>query len=214
MTDFVSTRCIRCGTASQGTGQYCASCVEQKRAEDAERAERVAKAIADRPAPQSTIGTLCPGCGMWASSDARFCGYCRYQFGVLPGHLQQLQYAGFWIRLVAFIIDRLILGAIGFVFGLFVTNPGEVILLGIMIGAAYTIAFWVGQGATPGKMAVGIKVVMTNGEPVELGAACLRYFGYFLSGLIFGIGYLMIAFSAEKKGLHDNIANTVVVKSR
>ena len=106
MTDFVSTRCIRCGTPSQGTGQYCANCVEQKRTEEAERAERVAKAIADRPAPQSTTGTLCPGCGMWASRDARFCGYCRYQFGTLPGHIQQLQYAGFWIRLVAFIIDR------------------------------------------------------------------------------------------------------------
>lgn len=214
MTDFVSTRCIRCGTPSQGTGQYCANCAEQKRIEEAERAERVAKAIADRPATQSTTGTLCPGCGMWASNDARFCGYCRYQFGVLPSHLQQLQYAGFWIRLVAFIIDRIILGAIGFVVGLFVTNAGELILLGIMVAAVYSVAFWVGQGATPGKMAVGIKVVMTNGEPVELGAACLRYFGYFLSGLIFCIGYLMIAFSAEKKGLHDNIANTVVVKSR
>jgi uncharacterized RDD family membrane protein YckC len=151
---------------------------------------------------------------MWASNDARFCGYCRYQFGTLPGHLEQLHYAGFWIRLVAFIIDRFILGAIGFVIGLFVTNLGELILLEIIAAAVYSIAFWVGQGATPGKMAVGIKVVMTNGEPIELGAACLRYVGYIVSSLIFGIGYLMIAFSAEKKGLHDNIANTVVVKSR
>ena len=47
MTDFVSTRCIRCGTPSQGTGQFCATCAEQKRTEEAERAERVAKAIAD-----------------------------------------------------------------------------------------------------------------------------------------------------------------------
>jgi uncharacterized RDD family membrane protein YckC len=214
MTDFVSTRCIRCGTPSQGTGQYCANCVEQKRTEEAERAERVAQAIADRPAAQSTTGTLCPGCGMWASSDARFCGYCRYQFRAPLGHLQQLEYAGFWIRLVAFIIDRLILGAIGFVIGLFVTDLGELILLEIVTGAVYSIAFWVGQGATPGKMAVGIKVVMTNGEPIDMGAACLRYVGYIASGMIFCIGYLMIAFSAEKKGLHDNIANTVVVKSR
>jgi uncharacterized RDD family membrane protein YckC len=214
MTDFVSTRCIRCGTPSQGTGQYCANCAEQKRAEEAERAERVAKAIADRPAPQSTTGSLCPGCGMWASNDARFCGYCRYQFGTLPGHLQTLEYAGFWIRLVAFIIDRIILGAIGFALGIVVTNVFELFLLQILVQAVYSIAFWVGQGATPGKMAVGIKVVMTNGEPIELGAACLRYVGYFFSGLIFGIGYLMIAFSSEKKGLHDNIANTVVVKSR
>ena len=214
MTDFVSTRCIRCGTPSQGTGQYCANCAEQKRTEEAERAERVAKAIADRPGPQSTTGSLCPGCGMWASNDARFCGYCRYQFGTLPGHLQQLQYAGFWIRLVAFIIDAIILGAIGFVIGAVVANVWEAFLLQLLARAVYSIAFWVGQGATPGKMAVGIKVVMTNGEPIELGAACLRYIGYWASWLIFGIGYLMIAFSAEKKGLHDNIANTVVIKSR
>jgi uncharacterized RDD family membrane protein YckC len=211
MTDFVSTRCIRCGTPA--SGQYCTTCNEQKRADEAARAERVAQAIADRPAPQSTTGSLCPGCGMWASNDARFCGYCRYQFGTLPGHLQQLQYAGFWIRLVAFIIDGFILGAIGFAISVVIANVWEAFLLQLFARAAYSIAFWIGTGATPGKMAVGIKVVMTNGEPIDFGAACLRYFGYWLSGLIFGIGYLMIAFSAQKKGLHDNIANTVVVKS-
>lgn len=212
MTDFVSTRCIRCGTPS--SGQYCTTCSEQKRTEEAERAERVAKAIADRPAPQSTTGTLCPGCGMWASNDARFCGYCRYQFGTLPDHLKQLKYAGFWIRLVAYVIDQFILSAIGFVMGLFVTNVLELFVLGTLAAAVYSIAFWIGQGATPGKMAVGIKVVMTNGEPVDFGAAALRYIGYTLSALIFFIGFLMIAFSAQKKGLHDNIANTVVIKAR
>jgi uncharacterized RDD family membrane protein YckC len=214
MSEFVSTRCIRCGSPASGSGQYCQNCVEQKRAEEAERAQRVAQAIADRPAPQSTTGTLCPACGMWASKDARFCGYCRFQFGAMPGRLQQMEYAGFWIRLVAFIIDGFILGAIGFVIGAAVTNIWEAFLLQLLARAVYCIAFWVGPGATPGKMVMGIKVVMTNGEPIELGAACLRYVGYWFSGLILGIGYLMIAFSSEKKGLHDNIANTVVINSR
>jgi uncharacterized RDD family membrane protein YckC len=214
MSEFVSTRCIRCGSPSAGSGQYCATCVEEKRAEEAARAERVTQAIADRPTMQSATGTLCPGCGAWASPGARFCGYCRFQLSAVPGYAQQLQYAGFWIRLVAFIIDRIILGFIGFALGLVVANLWELLLLEILAQAVYTIAFWVGQGATPGKMAVGIKVVMTNGEPIELGAACLRYVGYFFSWLILGIGFLMIAFSAEKKGLHDNIANTIVVKSR
>ena len=151
---------------------------------------------------------------MWASSDARFCGYCRFQFGAIPGRLQQMEYAGFWIRLVAFIIDSIILGVIGIVISAVVVDIWEAFLLQLLARAAYSIAFWIGQGATPGKMAVGIKVVMTNGEPIEFGAACLRYIGYWLSSLILGIGYLMIAFSAEKKGLHDNIANTVVIKSR
>jgi uncharacterized RDD family membrane protein YckC len=214
MSDFVSTRCLRCGSPADGRGQYCQNCVEEKRAEEAQRAERATQAIADRPAQQSTTGVLCPACGMWASNDAKFCGYCRFQFGGLPGHLQQMEYAGFWIRLVAWIIDRFILGAISLAIGLFVSNVWDLFLLEILVGAVYAIAFWIGQGATPGKMVVGIKVVMTNGEPIEFGAACLRYVGYFFSGLILGIGYLMIAFSAEKKGLHDNIANTVVIKSR
>jgi uncharacterized RDD family membrane protein YckC len=214
MSEFVSTRCIRCGSPGVGSGQYCATCAEEKRAEEAARAERVTQAIADRPTVQSATGTLCPACGMWASPAARFCGYCRFQLSAVPGYAQQLQYAGFWIRLVAFIIDRIILGVVGFALGVVVTNVWELFLLQILAQAVYTIGFWVGQGATPGKMAVGVKVVMTNGEPVELGAACLRYVGYFFSGLILGIGYLMIAFSGEKKGLHDNIANTVVIKSR
>ena len=211
MTDFVRTRCIKCGTPTNG--QYCTACSEQKRAEEAQRAERVAQAIAERPAPQSTTGSLCPACGMWASKDARFCGYCRFQFSALPDHLKQMVYAGFWIRLVAFIIDRLIVGAIGFGLTLFVTNIFEVLFLQFVAAAVYSIAFWLGTGATPGKMVMGIKVVMTNGEPIEVGAACLRHVGYFFSELILCIGYLMIAFSAQKKGLHDNIANTVVIKS-
>ncbi|TMG00627.1 MAG: RDD family protein, partial [Chloroflexi bacterium] len=95
-----------------------------------------------------------------------------------------------------------------------VASPFSALFLEIVIGAIYHIAFWIGQGATPGKMAMGIKVVMANGEPVEFGSAMLRYFGYWLSWLILGIGYLMIAFSAEKRGLHDNIAGTVVISTR
>jgi uncharacterized RDD family membrane protein YckC len=212
MTDFVTTRCIKCGTPA--IGQYCTTCAEQKRTEEAARSERVAKAIADRPGTQSTTGTLCPGCGMWASKDARFCGYCRFQLGTVPDRLQQREYAGFWIRLVAWIIDSFILAGIGIAIEAVVANVWEAFLLQFVARAVYSIAFWVGAGATPGKMAVGIKVTMTNGEPIELGAACLRYVGYWISALVFFIGYLMIAFSSEKKGLHDNIANTIVIKSR
>lgn len=151
---------------------------------------------------------------MWASSDARFCGYCRYQLSTVPGYAQQLEYAGFWIRLVAFIIDGIILSIIGAVISFATTDVLSVIFLQFLARAVYHIGFWVGQGATPGKMAVGVKVVMKNGEPIELGAACLRYFGYIVSTLFFFIGFLMIAFTAEKRGLHDNIANTIVVKFR
>jgi len=115
---------------------------------------------------------------------------------------------------VAWFIDGMILAGVNLVISLAIANPFSAFFLEVILGAIYHVAFWIGQGATPGKMAVGVKVVMANGEPIELGSAILRYFGYWLSGLILGIGYLMIAFSAEKRGLHDNIAGTVVIKTR
>ncbi len=212
---FATVRCLRCGAYTEG-GQFCASCVERQRAEEAERAERVAQSIAERPAAAgaSVSGSLCPSCGRFASPDAKFCGYCRYQLRAYQPGAGEFAYAGFWIRFLALLIDSVILFGVNVVIGLLITNFLSAFVLQLFLGAVYSIAFWVGQGATPGKMAVGVKVVMANGEPIEFGAACLRYIGYWLSGLILGIGYLMIAFSAEKRGLHDNIAGTIVIKTR
>jgi uncharacterized RDD family membrane protein YckC len=211
---FATVRCIRCGSYTQG-GQFCAPCIERQQADEAARAERVAQTIADRPAgASSAAGGICPACGRYANAGAKFCGYCRFQFRADAPGQGEMVYAGFWIRFVAFIIDRIILVGVSIVIGLFVSNVFNALLLELFLAAVYSVAFWVGQGATPGKMAVGIKVVMANGDPIDFGPALLRYFGYWVSGLIFGIGYLMIAFSSEKRGLHDNIAGTVVIKTR
>ena len=213
---FATVRCLRCGSYTQG-GQFCADCVERQRSEEEVRAERVAQTIAERPgmsSGSSPAGSLCPSCGRFASPDAKFCGYCRYQFRAYQPGAGELAYAGFWIRFVAWFIDGMILAGVNLVISLAIANPFSAFFLEVILGAIYHVAFWIGQGATPGKMAVGVKVVMANGEPIELGSAILRYFGYWLSGLILGIGYLMIAFSAEKRGLHDNIAGTVVIKTR
>ena len=86
-----------------------------------------------------------------------------------------------------------------------IPDPVTAFFAQVFLNATYTIGFWIGQGATPGKMAVGVKVVMANGHPIEFGAACLRYVGYIACALTLGIGYLMIAFTAEKRGLHDFI---------
>ncbi len=63
-------------------------------------------------------------------------------------------------------------------------------------------------------MAVGVKITTVDGEPIDFGRALLRYIGYLASGLTLGIGFLIIAFNREKRGLHDYIAGTVVVKAR
>jgi len=100
------------------------------------------------------------------------------------------------------------------VFALLISEVAAVAVFNLLIGILYTVGFWIAEGATPGKMALGIKLVMTDGEPISGGAAVGRYFAYFLSGITLGIGYLMIAFTRQKRGLHDFIAGTVAIKTR
>jgi len=210
---FASVRCIRCGAYTQGA-QVCGDCTERQQAEEAARAERVTQAIADRPADATVSGGLCPSCGRYAGPGAKFCGFCRFELRALAPGEGELAYAGFWIRFLAALIDGFILLVMNVVLATVIPNAGTALFAQLILDATYTIGFWIGQGATPGKMAVGVKVVMANGLPIEFGAACLRYVGYIACALTLGIGYLMIAFTAEKRGLHDNIAGTVVIKSR
>lgn len=67
--------------------------------------------------------------------------------------------------------------------------------------------------ATLGKLAAGIKVTDVNGNRISFLQATGRYFAKILSGLMFGIGYLMIIFTEKKQGLHDILAGTLVVRN-
>jgi uncharacterized RDD family membrane protein YckC len=81
-----------------------------------------------------------------------------------------------------------------------------------VIGGAYTI-FFVGKfGATPGKMALRLRVVLSNGGKVGWGRATGRYFAELLSSLTLGIGYLIAAFDDQKRTLHDHICDTRVIR--
>jgi uncharacterized RDD family membrane protein YckC len=65
--------------------------------------------------------------------------------------------------------------------------------------------------ATPGKMACGLKVIMSDGSQVTYWRALGRHFAKVLSVLILYIGYIMVAFDEEKRGLHDRICDTRVI---
>ena len=65
--------------------------------------------------------------------------------------------------------------------------------------------------ATLGKMVLGIVVTDMNGQRVSIARATGRHFGKWVSSLILGIGYLMIAFTEKKQGLHDIMAGCLVV---
>lgn len=150
-------------------------------------------------------------------------------------------YGGFWIRFVALLIDGIILAVtssavqlllLGTAFrpftnqrtpippdqamAAFATMFGAMavsMLVSVAFGASYEGFFVARAGATPGKMVVNLKVVRPNGAPVSMGRAFARYFAKWLSSLTLCIGYLIAAFDAEKRGMHDMIVDTRVVRA-
>jgi uncharacterized RDD family membrane protein YckC len=123
-----------------------------------------------------------------------------------------LEYAGFWIRLGAGVIDLLILGAIAGVLAYFFPAPAIWLTAGIVVSIVYWLGFWVWRGQTPGKMAAGIKVIRTDSSPVKWQCAVRRCFGYVVSAITLFIGFIWVAFDSRKQGVQDKIADTYVVK--
>jgi uncharacterized RDD family membrane protein YckC len=123
-----------------------------------------------------------------------------------------LEYAGFWIRLGAGVIDLLILGAFTACLAYFFPFPAIWAPAIVVISFAYWLGFWVWRGQTPGKMAAGIKIIRTDSSPVKLQCAVRRCLGYLVSTLTLFLGFVWMAFDARKQGLHDRIADTYVVK--
>lgn len=87
-------------------------------------------------------------------------------------------------------------------------------LLQLGVPALLTVLFWVRCGATPGKMALGVRVVdVHTGRPISGKQATIRYLCYILSFLPLCLGFLWVAWDPKKQAWHDKLANTVVVYS-
>lgn len=136
------------------------------------------------------------------------------------------EYAGFWIRTVAVLIDTLallliLLPLLIAIYGLAYLHPSRTDPAGLAdtlllwgLPLVLTIAFWLYKQATPGKMAVAIKVVdAKTGGTLSFDQAVGRYAGYFISGVPLGLGFIWAAFDPRKQGWHDKLAGTVVVRS-
>jgi len=140
--------------------------------------------------------------------------------------------AGFWKRVAAYVIDSMIVGVVGGVIGMFLGillvpamalggDGGSAMYFGgqlliqlfsIALSAAYYGWFHASRNqATLGKMAIGIKVVRSDGSRITLARGIARYFATILSGLTLCIGFLMAAFTERKQGLHDMLCDTLVV---
>lgn len=140
-------------------------------------------------------------------------------------------FAGFWRRFGAYFIDSIVLFfiqmalTIGAMVLLGATGNQEGpmavgVTLGInLLSIVLAIGYYAGMEssasqATLGKQALGVKVTDLHGRRISFGRAVGRLFAKALSGIILGIGYIMIAFTEKKQGLHDMIAGTLVLKTR
>lgn len=137
-----------------------------------------------------------------------------------------LEYVGFWARVGACIIDAILLMLVIYplllaIYGTaylddtsFVKGPAD-FLLSWVLPAVVTVWFWVARGQTPGKMVIGAVVVDAGtGAPVSIGKAIVRYLGYFVSLIGLFVGYIWVGLDSRKRGWHDHIAGTVVVRKK
>lgn len=148
------------------------------------------------------ISDVCPNCGA-KSGKSKF-----------SKEVSNENYAGFWIRFVAYIIDGLILFIPAIIcFAIAGSNEFIGYLLMWIVGFAYFVyleSSW--RMATFGKQAMGLVVTNMDGSQLSIQTASIRYVAKIISAVILYIGFIMIGFTEKKQGLHDMIANTLVVK--
>jgi uncharacterized RDD family membrane protein YckC len=151
-------------------------------------------------------------------------------------------YAGFWKRVAAYIIDAILLAIVSRLIGpLFNVSVAEEALKSAILGgtapleaymqfyrsmSAYmlvsTVITWLyfilcessAWQATVGKLALGIRVTDMDGRRISFARALGRYAGKYVSAFILLIGFIMVGFTQRKQGLHDLMAGTLVLNGR
>jgi uncharacterized RDD family membrane protein YckC len=156
-----------------------------------------------------------------------------------PAARSAVAYAGFWLRLVAAIIDGLILYFVGMILflpfaasmgmgmrGMMTGRPpnleGLLPLIHAMIRITLlrTVLHWLYYSllessawqATLGKKALGLEVTDLDGNRISFGRATGRFFAKIISSIILFIGYIMAGFTEKKQALHDILAGTLVIR--
>ena len=125
----------------------------------------------------------------------------------------QTQYAGFWRRFAANIIDGAIINVIISLL-LVILTISALYYVAAIVSIIYIVGFWVFCSQTPGKMAMDIKIVNTDGSPISFRTAILRFIGNMVSAIVLYAGFFMVAWDGKKQGLHDKIASTYVINTK
>ena len=199
--------CNKCGAQNAAGAQYCSRC----------GASTNPAAAAPTPAATTPLTSANPYPPVAYPAAVPYSG---------------VRYGGFWIRVVALIIDAIIvrtlawpismlfgLGGLAGTLGGFPHRGmglhmlgGGVVAVVVIFGSWLYEAFMLSSPyqATLGKMIFGMKVTDLYGNRISFGRATGRHFGKWLSSLTLGIGYIMVGFSERKQGLHDMLAGTLV----
>jgi uncharacterized RDD family membrane protein YckC len=145
----------------------------------------------------------------------------------LSGPTPGLRYGGFWVRLVAFILDAIVLAVIITAVSPLVsggsvvstTTAGGVTVnytanaLGLLIDLIYFVGFWAWRGQSPGMIPFNMRIVMADdGGKVDVVRCLLRYVGLLIGIAVLFLGVIWVGFDRRKPGWHDKIASTVVVR--
>lgn len=193
---------------------------------------------------------FCARCGKEVPEGVGYCQSCGQEVGSAPTGVpartagpRPLPFAGFWVRLVAYFVDGLILGIPSAFVVLFIlmsgtlgvtlhrgqVDPrqaaallGPIMLVFFFVFLLFLVLQWMyfalmessARQATVGKSLMSLRVTDSEGRRLSFGHATGRYFAKIISGMIpFGIGYIMAGFTAKKQALHDMIAGTLVMKA-
>ena len=242
----VSLRCSNCSANNPAEAHFCGTCgaslsraveVSPERGPGGNAIAQAAPSTSARP-EQSVTGH-CRQCGYANPSTASFCANCGSSLAAaeassLPraeavgptpattAPTEGVEYAGFWLRAVAWLLDSVILwlGAVIVSSVLLAGWPSagysstwDGLISPYLLPVAYGVLFVGLRGQTPGKMLLRIRVVNEEGRVPGFWRAALREtLGKLVSALAVGFGFLSVAWNRKKRGWHDIVAGTYVIK--
>jgi uncharacterized RDD family membrane protein YckC len=188
----------------------------------------------------------CPKCGANVLDGAGFCNICGQRLDSVATREESsspapwgqtaraaVAYAGFWLRLVAYVIDSLVLGIfVGFAilmplmekagvspnnpWTLFTSQSRQIAAINMLVTMAAWLYWALSESspwqATLGKKALGLVVTDMEGRRITFARASGRYFGKIISTVVLGAGYFMAGFTEKKQALHDILAGCLVTR--
>ena len=225
---MLQMKCQRCQAVNPLGSRFCHSC-------GSALAEGTVEAASAGQEPlTTTAATGCPRCRTTNEPGSVYCYRCGYPLqqkgGGVPARGEPM---GFWIRTAAYLLDSFLIGVVAALVVLAFANPFDssaaatsdviweeqlaafqtrVNWTSAGLGAVYFTALVAVWRATLGKRILGMQVVRMDSSRVGPVRAFLRYGLYYLSAFAFLIGFIMIALREDKRGLHDLICDTRVVK--